>query len=106
MSTTGLAKDNIRLRAGPDLNDPEIAFIHVTTKLDLLAVHGDWLRVRLAEADKEGYVMRRFVLVSDEALAELPPDEPIAPPEPEPEPERPRRPARKGKPKKSAEQAE
>jgi len=103
MSTTGLAKDNIRLRGGPDLNDPEIAFIYVTTKLELLAVHGDWLRVRLPEGDREGYVMRRFVLVKDEELEALPPDEPIAPPEPEPEPERPRRPARKGKPKKAAE---
>ena len=104
MSTTGLAKDNIRLRAGPDLEQPEIAFIHVTTRLELLAVHGDWLRVRLPDADKEGYVMRRFVLVSDEDLAAVPPDEPAAPPEPEtePEPARRRRPAAKGKSKKPA----
>jgi hypothetical protein len=100
MSITGLAKDNIRLRAGPDLGQPEIAFIHVTTRLELLAARGEWLRVRLPEAGKEGYVLRRFVLVGDADLAAVPPDEPAPPPPAEVERAKPRRPAVKGKPKK------
>jgi hypothetical protein len=75
---TGKAKDNIRLRQGPAYEAAEIGFIHVTKPVEVLYPEGDWLRV--IWEGKEGYVMRKFILIADEELASL------KAPEPEPEP--------------------
>ncbi len=65
MSTTGKARDNIRLRAAPSFDAPEIGFIFVTKEVEVIGVEGDWLRV--VWEDKEGYVARKFILVADQA---------------------------------------
>lgn len=70
MATIGKARDNIRLRAAPSFDAPEIGFINVTKEVEVVGVEGDWLRVIWGE--KEGYVARKFILVADqEALAAL-----------------------------------
>ncbi len=114
MSTTGKARDNIRLRAAPSFDAPEIGFIYVTKDVEVVGVEGDWLRV-LWE-DKEGYVARKFILVADQqALADLAhyaePPSPAAEsaddaPKPAAKPKKPARPKTKlsAKPKPAADE--
>ncbi len=68
MSTIGKARDNIRMREAARLDAAEVGFINVTKEMEVLGVEGDWLRVRWN--NKEGYVMRKFVLVPDTAALE------------------------------------
>ena len=63
MSTTGKARDNIRLRNAPNFEAEEIGFINVTKDVEIIGVEGDWLRVIWNE--KEGYVARKFILPAD-----------------------------------------
>ena len=63
MSTTGKARDNIRLRNAPNFEAEEIGFINVTKEVEIIGVEGDWLRVIWNE--KEGYVARKFILPAD-----------------------------------------
>ena len=44
MSTTGKARDNIRLRNAPNFEAEEIGFINVTKDVEIIGVEGDWLR--------------------------------------------------------------
>jgi hypothetical protein len=68
---TGRAKDNLRLRGEPKYESLEIGFIRLTESMEVLGVSGDWLKVK--HGDQEGFVMRKFVLISDEDLASLGP---------------------------------
>jgi hypothetical protein len=68
---TGRAKDNIRLRGEPSYTALEIGFIRMTEMMEVLGVSGDFLKVR--HEDQEGFVIRKFVLISEEELASLGP---------------------------------
>ncbi len=77
MSTTGKARDNIRLRSEPKFEAPEIGFINVTKDVEIVGVEGDWLRVKWQ--DKEGYVARKFILVADQEALKAMADYPTPP---------------------------
>ncbi len=68
---TGRAKDNLRLRGEPKYEALEIGFIRMTESMEVLGISGDWLKVN--HDGQEGFVMKRFVLISDEDLAALGP---------------------------------
>jgi hypothetical protein len=68
---TGRAKDNLRLRGEPQYEAAEIGFIRMTESLEVLGISGEWLKVN--HDGREGFVMRKFVLISDEDLARLGP---------------------------------
>ena len=94
---TGRAKDNLRLRGEPQYEALEIGFIRMTESMEVLGISGDWLKVR--HEDQEGFVMKKFVLISEEELAALGPsavERAAAETEPEPPAEEP---APKPKPK-------
>ena len=103
MSTTGKARDNIRLRSAPSFDAPEIGFINVTKEVEVVGVEGDWLRVIWGE--KEGYVARKFILVADQdalnALAANPTPPSLAA---EDKPKKPARPKVTAKKKSSADE--
>jgi hypothetical protein len=69
MTTTGKARDNIRLRNAPNFEAEEIGFINVTKEVEIIGVEGDWLRV--IWNDKEGYVARKFILPADPEALEV-----------------------------------
>lgn len=94
---TGRAKDNLRLRGEPKYEALEIGFIRMTESMEVLGISGDWLKVK--HEDQEGFVLKKFVLISDDDLAALGPSA-IERAEAETEPEPPAdEPAPKPKPK-------
>lgn len=68
---TGRAKDNLRLRGEPKYEAAEIGFIRMTESMEVLGVSGEWLKVN--HDGRDGFVMRKFVLISEEELAALGP---------------------------------
>ena len=63
-STTGRAKDNLKLRKGPSLEHESIDIVRVGQKMEILSNEGDWLLVKVD--GNEGYVISKFVAVGKE----------------------------------------
>ncbi|MCC7358841.1 MAG: SH3 domain-containing protein [Anaerolineales bacterium] len=96
MTTTGKARDNIRLRNAPSFDAPEIGFINVTKEVEIVGVEGDWLRVVWNE--KEGYVARKFILPADPDALDVMAANPTPPSLAAAEDDQPAAPARPKKP--------
>lgn len=63
-TTTGRAKDNLKLRKGPSLEHEFIDVIRVGQKMEIMANQGEWLLVRVD--GNEGYVISKFVAIGKE----------------------------------------
>ncbi len=67
MSQSGTTTGNLKLRSGPGMQfEPPIAYLEPNTALEVLGEDGDWLRVRVD--GKEGFVGKKYVNVSANAV--------------------------------------
>ena len=60
----GKTTTNLRLRAGPGVDHPTLAFLLPNKNLEILGEQGAWLRV--VAAGREGFVARRYVALDAE----------------------------------------
>jgi uncharacterized protein YgiM (DUF1202 family) len=60
-ATTGRARDNLKLRKGPSLEEDHIDIVRVGQKVQILKQEGEWMLVRVD--GNEGYVIGKFVVV-------------------------------------------
>jgi uncharacterized protein YgiM (DUF1202 family) len=60
-ATTGRARDNLKLRKGPSLDEAHIDIIRVNQQVQILKQEGEWMLVRVD--GNEGYVIAKFVKV-------------------------------------------
>ena len=64
----GTATTAVKLRTGPGTDKPVLAFLLPKTRLEILGAQDDWLQVRVA--DKDGYVLRNFVLLDGQGVGD------------------------------------
>jgi uncharacterized protein YgiM (DUF1202 family) len=60
-ATTGRARDNLKLRKGPSLEEEYIDIVRVNQQVQILKHEGEWMLVRVD--GNEGYVIAKFVVV-------------------------------------------
>ena len=59
-SKMGRAKDNLKLRKGPDLESDFFDIVRIGQKVEIMSNQGEWMLVKVD--GHEGYVISKFVV--------------------------------------------